>query len=336
MNEPIVSIITPTYNHEKYITQCIESVKNQTFSNWEMIIINDGSTDRTASLAEAYSHVDPRIHIINQSNKGIFKLAETYNTGLQQAKGKYIAILEGDDLWVPTKLEEQINLLENDPSLILTWGQAELVNENLSTSYYISPQATPDTLPLFQNSPTGSIIELNLKGAWLPALTIVIRKENLLQIGGFLQTHGMPLVDFPTILSLSLQGKFFFQNKVLGQWRIYATQTTKKYTVEIYQGMNQFIYEHIPKVYPTDLIKQKQIYKHFEQLCLIAYARSGRYKLIRKEFKSARADYLKAISYPIKGKLIWRIRALVGYLVSFLHMDIEWIAHLLGKKTYRS
>ena len=98
-NKPLVSIITPTYNHEKYLAECINSVIGQTYADWEMIILNDGSTDRTLSTAASYQKSEGRIRVVNQENVGIFRLSETYNKGVGLSSGKYIAILEGDGLW---------------------------------------------------------------------------------------------------------------------------------------------------------------------------------------------------------------------------------------------
>ena len=334
MSDPIVSILSPTYNHEKYIHQCILSAQNQTFQNWEMLILDDGSLDNTYVIAKSYADKDPRIKVLTQANKGIFKLGETYNRGLSQARGKYIAILEGDDMWSPTKLERQVIQLENDPSIVIAWGQNALMNEDLSTTYSIQPNTDKIASSLLNNTPPGSIIEILPQNAWLPALTLLIRKENLLRIGGFIQSHGMPLVDFPTLLTISTHGPFYYDNFVMGVWRIYSTQTTKKYTTEMWLGMKQFISEWLPKIHSIDSAKRRDILKCFDQICLTAYARSGRYKLIRREFESARKDYLKALFYPIGGKLVWRLRALIGYTFSFLKLDVEWLAKLLGKKTY--
>src|SRR6267378_4285585 len=91
---PLVSIITATFNHEPFIASCIESVLGQSYSNWEQIIIDDGSTDKTADVIRGYS--DRRIRFIHQANHGIEALALTYNHALSQAKGEIIAILEGD------------------------------------------------------------------------------------------------------------------------------------------------------------------------------------------------------------------------------------------------
>lgn len=332
---PLVSIISPTYNHGAFIGDCIRSVLAQTYPHWEMIILDDGSTDDTVSMAEEASKGDKRIRIIKQDNIGVFRLGETYNKGLGAANGKYIAILEGDDLWIKDKLQRQVEIMENNPALVLCWGKAALVNEDLSTMYYISPDA--DSIPpnLLANQSAGNIIEIALQNAWLPALTLLIKKESLDRIGGFLQTDGMPLVDFPTILTLSKLGPFHFENEVLGQWRIYAIQTTKKYTVEIYLGMVSFLKRHLPDVFPNDPQKQKRILSHYHSLNLVAYARSGRYKLIRKDFQGARKDYRKAIFFPSTDGWIWRLRSAVGFGLSLFHMDVEWLAGLLGKKTYK-
>jgi glycosyltransferase involved in cell wall biosynthesis len=333
---PSISILSPTYNHERYIEECILSVQAQSFSSWEMIILDDGSTDGTLEKARFFAKADPRIHVYTQENVGVFRLSETYNKGLELSKGKYIAILECDDLWVPDKLKNQFDILENNPGIVIAWGKAELINADNTQSYYISPQKNDLSIDLFNNTPPGTVIELALKGAWLPALTLLIRKEILEEIGGFIQTDNMPLVDFPTILSLSKKGSFHFEDRVLGKWRIYATQTTKKYTVEIYNGMYSFLRRHLPEVSTVSTEQKNHILHHYKMLCLVAYSRSGRYKLIRKDFKSARKDYIKALIFPASGKWIWRLRALVGLGMSLIHMDVEGIAKLLGKKTYKN
>jgi len=108
MSSPLVSIISPTYNHEKYIAECILSAQSQTYTYWEMLVVDDGSTDLTLSIARSFAEKDPRIRVFTQKNVGIFRLAETYNFALSQANGKYIAVLEGDDVWLPEKLALQV------------------------------------------------------------------------------------------------------------------------------------------------------------------------------------------------------------------------------------
>ncbi len=90
VTQPLVSIITPTYNHEKFIGTCIESVLKQTYQNWEMIIIDDGSTDKTGFIVAKYN--DNRIRYVKQENVGIWKLKGTYNKALNMSSGNLIAL----------------------------------------------------------------------------------------------------------------------------------------------------------------------------------------------------------------------------------------------------
>lgn len=115
METPLVSIITPTFNSEKYIAQTIASVQHQTHSNWEMILVDDGSTDNTTQLITAFLEKDDRIKLYSlpkNSGAGVAR-----NEAIQMANGNYIAFLDSDDLWMPTKLEKQIDFMisQNQP-----------------------------------------------------------------------------------------------------------------------------------------------------------------------------------------------------------------------------
>lgn len=109
MQKGLVSIITPCYNGEKYVRETIESVINQTYQEWEMIIIDDGSKDNSVSIISEYVAKDGRIRLVQQPNRGS---ASARNNGIKQAKGQYIALLDADDLWDAIFLEEQIKFLQ--------------------------------------------------------------------------------------------------------------------------------------------------------------------------------------------------------------------------------
>lgn len=125
MNE-LVSIIVPTYNTEKFIRQTIESVKNQTYANWEMILADDASTDQTVSIIEEFAQKDSRIKL--------FKLPENRGNGfarnaaLEKAKGKYIAYLDADDVWFTEKLEKQIQFMKTN-NLHFTYSFYDSIDE---------------------------------------------------------------------------------------------------------------------------------------------------------------------------------------------------------------
>lgn len=111
MKEELVSIIIPTYNCEKYISETIKSVINQTYKNWEMIIVDDCSTDNTVKILNNYLIDNRIIFLQNTINQGA---AESRNKALKKAKGKWIAFLDGDDVWLPEKLEKQIEFMNNN------------------------------------------------------------------------------------------------------------------------------------------------------------------------------------------------------------------------------
>lgn len=119
----LVSVIIPAYNVENYIEEAITSVQNQTYPHWELLVVNDGSTDATKEKAAKMALSDSRLHLLNQANGGS---AHARNTGLANAKGDYVAFLDGDDLWKPTFLEELLKAKENAGVAMAYCGYAHL------------------------------------------------------------------------------------------------------------------------------------------------------------------------------------------------------------------
>jgi len=125
--QPLISIITPCYNAEKFIAQTIESVRNQTYSNWEMLIIDDCSTDNSKQIINRFSATDPRITLIElKENKGT---AYAKNQGLDAAKGNFIAFIDADDVWLPEKIEKQVEVLKKTNAAIC-FTSYQLMDEN--------------------------------------------------------------------------------------------------------------------------------------------------------------------------------------------------------------
>ncbi len=335
----IVTIITPTFNHADFIAECIQSAIDQSFTGWEMLIINDGSTDHTVEIANRFAAADPRITVYNQQNIGIFRLSETYNFALQHAKGKYIAILEGDDIWETDKLSRQVATLESNPSAVIAWSSSRQVNIDQSQVFIVSPELEPSDIKLFTNNPVGSFLDILLFRNCIPALTACIRKETLEKIGGFQQGYGLPLVDLPTWQLLSTQGTFVYDAEPTGRWRVYPGQTTKTHLVSIFSGFYALSLDNFKK-FSSDpslsfSVKQKDIKTYFDKVMIMAYAREGRYLLIKKQFKEARKRYIKAI-FSKRGEYIWKLRAMVGLFLSLFHLDVEGLAKFLNRPSYKN
>ncbi|WP_445628588.1 glycosyltransferase family 2 protein [Nostoc sp. DSM 114167] len=119
-----VSVIIPVYGVEKYIAATVQSVLEQTYTNFELLIIDDASLDRSINICQQFT--DPRIKIIRQANRGV---SGARNTGIRHAQGEYLAFLDGDDLWLPEKLEKQIAHLENSPAAGVSFSRSAFIDE---------------------------------------------------------------------------------------------------------------------------------------------------------------------------------------------------------------
>ena len=129
-NQPLVSVIMPCYNMASYISDSIKSVVSQTYPYWELLIVDDASTDKTVSIIESYSQTDSRIKFaIKTQNSGI---ADTRNQCIQMAQGQFLAFLDADDIWHPEKLEKQLKfMIENKVGF--TYSTYDWIDEDGNT-----------------------------------------------------------------------------------------------------------------------------------------------------------------------------------------------------------
>lgn len=138
MQIPLVSVLVAAYNSEDFIEDALESVWDQTYPNYEIIVVNDGSTDSTASKLNQWKN---KITIIEKENGGI---ASARNAGLAAAKGDFIAILDADDAWLPTKLFEQMEYFQSHPAVSIVFSLAQnVLHKDLVHRKNISPQPLP-------------------------------------------------------------------------------------------------------------------------------------------------------------------------------------------------
>lgn len=132
MRKELISIIVPVYNVEKYIKRCIKSVQQQIYSNWELILIDDGSSDKSLSICRDYEKKDHRIKVFSQSNAGV---SSARNRGLNQASGHYVTFIDGDDYWMDVNYLKTIVLsIDKDviysPNLVLQYPNGAIRKEN--------------------------------------------------------------------------------------------------------------------------------------------------------------------------------------------------------------
>ena len=161
----MVSIISPSFNSSKYVSDTIESVIAQTYKHWELIIVDDASNDNSVSIIEKYSKEDSRIKLVKLTING--GAAKARNAGLRIAKGRYIAFIDSDDVWLPKKLTEQLIFMQKHKAPI-SFTSYGVYNEILDTEFYsISVPNTIDYKGYLKNTIIGmstTIIDKNIVG----------------------------------------------------------------------------------------------------------------------------------------------------------------------------
>lgn len=127
MTDKVVSVIVPVYNVEKYLDRCIESVKQQTYSNLQIILVDDGAKDKSGAMCDIWKEKDSRITAIHQKNGG---LSNARNTGIKRATGEYLVFVDSDDIIAPNMIEQLVELLEKEDADISICGVEHIFNEN--------------------------------------------------------------------------------------------------------------------------------------------------------------------------------------------------------------
>ena len=238
MYEPLVSIIMPVYNCEAYIEEALESVRQQTYRNWELIIVDDKSTDKSLVMVKNFVHQDKRIKLINLDNN--MGPTSARNRAIKEAKGKYIAFLDSDDMWLPHKLQTQLSFL-NDNSLVLTYSAYETIDAN---SKYINTRNVPEVITyedMLKSNYIGNltgIYDVNFFGKVY--LENIGHEDYVMWLGlikQVVETKGLnePLAKY-RILSSSISSNKF--KALVWQWNIYR----KVEKLNIFTSIYSFIF----------------------------------------------------------------------------------------------
>lgn len=231
MDRPLVSIIMPAYNAEKFIKEAIHSVINQTYQNWELIVIDDGSTDYTANIISDFVHLDARLKYLYQKNS---KQGKARNLGIENAKGNLISFLDADDLWLPKKLEILIHEFD-ESKYDLIFSDAYIFTGRLSV------HEIPYTQNKFQVIDTEyfgeNALEEFLIYNRIPLLTTLMKKQMLIDIGMF-SDLGI-CEDYEMWLRLLIKNyKFKSISLPLAAYRLHKDATTADDRLAIDESIN--------------------------------------------------------------------------------------------------
>jgi len=243
MDEPLVSVVVPSYNHETYIEACILSIVNQTYQNIELIVIDDGSSDHSREILERLQK-QYGFKLLFQENQG---LSKTLNKAIRQfAHGKYITGSASDDFLMTDKIERQVNYMESDPACSLVFGKVHMIDENsqiIEGLTIIDPVQDPIKSVQFE-----SLIEHNC----IPAASIMYRKDVWEQCGGY--DENSIIEDWGLWLEFAYSGKIVYLDEYFSFYRWHGSNMTV-HTLKMYTAAWKIVHSWKDRM-PPELSKK--------------------------------------------------------------------------------
>lgn len=210
MASPTVSVVMSVFNGQAFLPEALESILGQTFRDFEFVVIDDGSTDRTGEILASYVGRDERIHVIRHENKG---RAASLNVGIGLARGKYIARIDADDVALPNRLREQVDFMERNPEVGLLGGIIELINKNGVLITTICP-------PLDDSGIRSLMLRYN---PYHPA--VLMQRETVLAAGGYRKAL-LDADDYDMYLRIGERSRLANLGKSVLQYRIHSDQVS--------------------------------------------------------------------------------------------------------------
>jgi glycosyltransferase involved in cell wall biosynthesis len=286
---PLITIIIPSYNHGQYIGKAIQSVIDQKYSNWELIVVDNNSTDNTDKIVNGF--LDSRIHIIKIHNEGI--IGKSRNTGILHAKGDWIAFLDSDDCWYPSKLEVVTGAIVSDEKLDVICNDELMVNIGNGKSR------------ILRHGPyeTNFYRVLLLDGNRLSPSATVVRRA-------FIEKHNVffsilkkyiTVEDYDFWMNLALKNaNFKFINEVHGEYTIHGGNTSSKFEIHL-ANLKNLLHNHvffIQDFTKNDDLIWRLIMVRLNLIQFIHYISVGRFKLAVQALK-----YLSKENPSFLGKI---------------------------------
>jgi len=273
-----VSVIIPTFNRSALLQDALKSVLGQTFQDFEVIVVDNSSKDNTGEVVRSFH--DPRIKLFEIDNEGV--IARSRNYGLKEAKGEFIAFLDDDDMWLPEKLEAQLNYLKEHPEYSAVYSNTWIVADNDSKRrLYLKPEG-------FRK---GDIFSDLLKENIIPQLTLLIRREVFERVGLLNEDPSLRCVeDYEYMLRVAMVFKVGFIEAPLTIYRLHPGGAGSK------QNFAKLKQRALLSVMDSPWSRDKEkIMKRVYEL----YLNSAYYNLKFHNFGEAARDLVKYLRYVL-------------------------------------
>ncbi|MFA6963139.1 MAG: glycosyltransferase [Patescibacteria group bacterium] len=278
---PLVSIIIPVYNGAKNLRQTIDSVLGQTFKDFELILVDDCSTDNSVEIIKSYGD---KLRLI-EHDKNAGAPAGTKNTGIKNSRGKYIAFSDHDDLWLSTKLAKQVDSLEKNSDAVANFANGFIFDD-------VKKIDLAARWPEIESVPSQkSILKALIKQNFILTTTgAVVRASVLKKLGGF--DEKMKLADdYELWLRLAREGQLTFISEPLFRWRFHRTSLSHRVDKMLIDLV--YCYKKIDGTWELDPVD-----KTFVQSQIGTYLiRLGNYYLEAKDYEKAKSNYQESEKY---------------------------------------
>ncbi|OGX15238.1 MAG: hypothetical protein A2166_00420 [Omnitrophica WOR_2 bacterium RBG_13_41_10] len=245
---PKVSVIIPTYNRAHYICETIDSILAQTYRDYEIIVVDDGSTDDTRKVLQKY---DGKVRYFYQKNRGS---SAARNFGISQSQGEYIAFLDDDDLWLPNKLDVQLEIIEKNLNLAFVCSGSYVINE-AGENINVWKENKKSKLETFRRL---------YKGNFVLTLTVLMRRRCFYDVGEF-DERLIVSQDYDLWLRLAKKYKFQYINTPLAKYRIHRNNVSKNIETRFLNNLMIFQEQKINKGvnFLTKRVRLAKIYYEF-------------------------------------------------------------------------
>lgn len=223
---PLVTVITVFLNAQKFLAEAITSLFAQRYSNWELVLVDDGSTDASTGLAKRYAREYPqKVRYLEHNGHMNCGISASQNLGIGVARGQYIAFLDSDDVWLPEKLEQQVSILDAHPEAIMVYGQTQYWyswtgdSEDEKRDRLIQPGVEPDTLLM----PPELLIRSLREEIPIPCPSdVMVRRQAAIEVGGFENSFRRIFTDQVFYAKLGLRGTVFVSGQNWFRYRKHA------------------------------------------------------------------------------------------------------------------
>lgn len=228
-----VSILLPSFNYEVHIQEAIDSVLGQTYGDWELIIIDDGSADGSYGLAERYAKEYPdRIKLVTHAGRKNKGLEETYLLGIQKASGKYICFIEADDRWHPENIGRKVAILEREKEVVVVSDRPEMFGD----PFLVRAQKVKFTWKNFPNNEVSNrsfyAFKYLMRYNFVQTFSAFMVRREAFEGIDFSPRHSAWL-DWWLLSQLSVRGKFFYIPESYVYWRVHDRNYNKTYSESI-------------------------------------------------------------------------------------------------------